>query len=279
MNWSRNEDHIEECFNCGGREFDASSRWTFGDIQLVACRGCNLLHLWPILMHEEGVESLNDGETGRQIDLMEDGDVVAFNHGNGILDLVESFKSGGRILDVGCKFGGLLKAARDRGWDPVGLDVNPAFCEFVSRNGFEIHSTYLENMPESVEPFDVITMSHVLEHIERPDSALKAIRERLNPGGLVYIETPDVSSPIAWAVYRGRWLGVTTPGHVWAYTQRTLTDVISNQGLEVIWSGRWIPYAPTDYPKTLKGQIRRCLFGAINRFGYGDIVGVLARAA
>jgi len=277
MKWHEENDGIKECFNCGSVEFETSRSRAFGATNLVACKRCRLEHLFRVAMHDDGVESLDEDETIRQIELVDERDEVALNHGNGILDLVENYRTDGRVLDVGCKFGDLLEAATRRGWDAVGLDVNDAFCDFVRKKGFEVHNTFLENLGDEVESFDLITLSHVLEHIERPDETLQAIRKRLKPGGMVYIETPDVSSPIAWAVYRERWLGVATPGHVWAFSQSTLTDTIGNQGFDVVWSNRWIPYAASDYPKSLKGQIRRFLFEAINRVGLGDIVGVLAR--
>ena len=273
------DDLIKRCFHCGGEVFSTSGWLAFGSIQLIRCDGCKLLHLYPIQMHDDGVESLGDTETERQMDLADEADDTGINHGNGILDLIEGYKKKGRILDIGCKHGALLEAAQSRDWEPVGLDVNPDFCDVVRNKGFEVYNSFLENLDTRVKPFDVITLSHVLEHIERPDITLQAANERLNPGGLLYIETPDVSSPIAWGIYRGRWLGVTTPGHVWAYTTQTLQKVIAKQRYDIVWSNRWIPYAPHDYPSTVKGQTRRILFTAINKLGYGDIVGVLARKA
>jgi len=113
--------------------------------------------------------------------------------------------------------------------------------------------------------------------------AIKLIRcghcdlTHLYPKGLLFVETPDQSSPIAWGIYRGRWLGVATPGHIWAFTSKTLKNVITSANFNVIWHNRWIPYVPDDYPKTIKGQVRRGLFSIINRLGHGDMVGILAQ--
>lgn len=271
------DDVIRSCFQCGRTHF-TTSRWLrFGSIHLIRCTGCHLLHLYPIRQHAGGYEELDNAETQRQLAFRTEEDTVGFNHGNGILDLVENYTQAGRVLDIGCKLGDFLHAAKLRGWCPLGIDLNEAFCKVARRRGFEVYNDVLERIPPEVAGFDLVVMSHVLEHIERPDLALRSVYERLGPNGLVYVETPDVSSPIAWGVYRERWLGVTTPGHVWVFTSDTLRNVIRNQGFNVVWSNRWIPYAPHDYPGTVKGQIRRMLFSMINRFGYGDIVGVLAQ--
>lgn len=271
------DDVIVRCFNCNQSDFTTSSWLSFGAITLIRCKTCGILHLFPIQMHDDGAESLSVQESRRQMGLAMDDDPTGFNHGNGILDLAENYKKGGRLLDVGCKHGELLMAARTRGWDPVGLDINASFCDVAREKGFEVYNTVVEKLRPDIKKFDLIILSHVLEHIQRPDITLQALREQLDSRGLMYVETPDVSSPIAWGVYRGRWLGVTTPGHVWAFTSKTLQNVISNLGFEVIWTNNWIPYAPHDYPKTLKGQTRRVLFTAINKIGMGDILGVLAR--
>lgn len=271
------DDMIESCFHCGSNRF-TTSRWlAFGSIRLIRCAECNLVHLYPIGQHTSGYEELNDTETQRQLRLYDETDTTGFNHGNGILDLVENYIREGRVLDIGCKLGEFLTACKRRGWHPVGVDLNPAFCKETRARGFEIYDDVLEHIDPGVKDFDLIVMSHVLEHIERPDVTLQSAYRRLKPNGLLYVETPDMSSPIAWGIYRERWLGVATPGHVWAFTSNTLQNVVQHQGFNVIWSNRWIPYARHDYPKTIKGQCRRFLFSLINLCGYGDIVGVLAR--
>lgn len=215
----------------------------------------------------------------RQIGLLNEKDTTSYNHGNGILDLIETHtgKKEGSLLDIGCKFGDLLIAADRRGWNTIGIELNADFCAIARDSGLEVYNDVIERLDIDISGFDIIILSHVLEHIERPDSSLKAIFDRLNPMGILYVETPNQSSPIAWGVYRGRWLGVATPGHIWAFTHQTLKKVVQSTGFEIIWQNRWIPYSTNDYPKTIKGQIRRYLFSFFNWLGQGDIVGIIAQ--
>lgn len=265
------------CFHCGSSRFTLCRWLSFRTFSLIRCQGCDLLHLYPVRYHANGHEQLGEAETRRQLYLLSQHDSAPFNHGNGILDLVENYTRGGRLLDIGCKTGELLKAAQLRGWASFGVDVSPAFCDIVRSQGFDVHCGVIENMDQRISGFDVIVMSHVLEHIQNPRLALQSVYERLKPNGYLYVETPDVSSPIAWGVYCERWLGIATPGHVWAFTSKTLQSVIQGSGLTVVWSNRWIPYARHDYPRTFKGQARFLLFTMLNAFGWGDIVGVLAQ--
>jgi 2-polyprenyl-3-methyl-5-hydroxy-6-metoxy-1,4-benzoquinol methylase len=273
------DDLINECFHCNGKDYKTSRWMTYGTINLIKCKQCDLIHLYPIAHHTSGYEDLAQEETVRQIGLLNEKDTTSYNHGNGILDLIETHtgKKEGSLLDIGCKFGDLLIAADRRGWNTIGIELNADFCAIARDSGLEVYNDVIERLDIDISGFDIIILSHVLEHIERPDSSLKAIFDRLNPMGILYVETPNQSSPIAWGVYRGRWLGVATPGHIWAFTHQTLKKVVQSTGFEIIWQNRWIPYSTNDYPKTIKGQIRRYLFSFFNWLGQGDIVGIIAQ--
>ena len=74
--------------------------------------------------------------------------------------------SPGRLLDVGVGGGEFLRAARQRGWSVVGLDVSTwAATEIRAQHGIEVLTATLEEAPLPRETFDVVHMSHVLEHL------------------------------------------------------------------------------------------------------------------
>lgn len=105
---------------------------------------------------------------------------------------------GGRVLDVGCGTGFLLEAlARDGRWHGVGVDLSPdsvglardrlARLGAADRLDARVGSAY--EPPEG--PFDLVTLTDVLEHLEDPRACLRALRERLAPGGLLVVSTPN----------------------------------------------------------------------------------------
>lgn len=109
-----------------------------------------------------------------------------------IINLIESY--GGqeaRILDVGCGFGRNLKALRAAGFSQVtGVEKNPQIVESVCNEGYVCLE--LEAFAQSVQQFDVILMSHVIEHF-LPEALLEFIDsylDRLVPGGVLVIATP-----------------------------------------------------------------------------------------
>lgn len=97
-----------------------------------------------------------------------------------------------RILDVGCANGGLLKAFRSLGYSNLcGLDPSPVCVANTKDTGIDAFVGILTSIPHNLGIFDVIILSHVLEHILDTDAAIQVIRNALKPDGLCYVETPD----------------------------------------------------------------------------------------
>ena len=97
-----------------------------------------------------------------------------------------------RILDIGCANGGLLKAFQVLGYNNInGVDPSPICVENAKRCGVMASSGNLAEMPPGLSSFDVVCLSHVLEHVLDMDSAVNAIQAVIKPGGICYVETPD----------------------------------------------------------------------------------------
>ena len=104
---------------------------------------------------------------------------------------------GGRVLDVGCGTGFLLEQLAKRGFSGVGIDLSPESIAHTQqrlkalgvddRLRAEVGSAY--EPPEG--PFDLITLTDVLEHLEDPRACLAAVRPQLAEGGLLVINTPN----------------------------------------------------------------------------------------
>ena len=97
-----------------------------------------------------------------------------------------------RILDLGCANGGLLAALKNQGFSNlVGVDPSEA-CAAAARSayGIEAVAASLYALPD-LGLFDIITLSHVLEHLEDLPGAVRNFARLLRPGGMVYIEVPD----------------------------------------------------------------------------------------
>ena len=161
-----------------------------------------------------------------------------------LLDLIEERTGGpGRLLDVGCGRGGLLRAARDRGWRPTGCDVDPETVRRIAeRHDLEIHAGELADLPLADRSFDVVAMNHVLEHLKDPGPAIDRVQSLLRPGGLLFVALPNIeglSSRLKLDLER---MGLRRRGvgahydadhHLLFFTPDTLSRFLAARGFDV----------------------------------------------
>jgi SAM-dependent methyltransferase len=160
------------------------------------------------------------------------------------LDLIEAHRHGrGRFLDVGCNMGMLLRLARSRGWDAVGVEPSPALHRIATeRLGLTVYNCFLEALPGSEEAsFDVVAMSDVFEHVTAPRMLLRTASRFLTPNGLLYIKVPNARWNILKqrvhqlvgnrASSRGVW---DSYEHVVHYTDRTLRAMLEAEGFALV---------------------------------------------
>jgi 2-polyprenyl-3-methyl-5-hydroxy-6-metoxy-1,4-benzoquinol methylase len=107
---------------------------------------------------------------------------------------------GGRVLEVGSGHGLLLYLAlRDlgmteaHGWDLSAVSLQQT-RDALTLLGASDQSHFAIKDMQAIEPgeetFDLIILSHILEHIEDPVSSLKSIRNALNKTGLLFVNVP-----------------------------------------------------------------------------------------
>jgi SAM-dependent methyltransferase len=87
----------------------------------------------------------------------------------------------------------------------------------------------LEVMAQERGVFDVITMSHVIEHVHEPIQVLEACYRLLKPGGQLWIETPNISS-LGRSRFQHNWRGLETPRHLVLFNRRSLHQALQRAG-------------------------------------------------
>jgi len=98
---------------------------------------------------------------------------------------------GGRWLDVGFGDGALLTTADELGYTVTGLDLRAESVARMRAHGYEAHAVDLVSF-SSAEPFDVVSMADVLEHMPFPKEALAKAHRLLVPGGLLFVSMPNM---------------------------------------------------------------------------------------
>lgn len=100
------------------------------------------------------------------------------------------FESPGRVLDVGCGSGSLLKVCQENGWDVHGIDPSDSAVQIAKEKyDLDIHHGYFENF-ESEEKFDCIVFIG-LEHLQNPMGGLEKASKLLKKNGIIFFEGPS----------------------------------------------------------------------------------------
>ena len=144
---------------------------------------------------------------------------------------VEGVVRPGRVVDLGCWTGSFLVAARERGWDPVGIEPSRWASARARERGLDVRTTSLEDHGLPPGWARLVVMCDVLEHLGDPGAALDVAAALLEPGGALFATVPDAGSGLARLLGR-RWWSVL-PMHLQYFTRATLTRLLTAHGFRV----------------------------------------------
>lgn len=96
-----------------------------------------------------------------------------------------------RLLELGCGIGLFLALLTDApNVSTVGIDNSRNSVEIARRSGIDARHMSVDEMIDKGERFDVVVLSHVLEHIPHPLETLLRIKDLLEPGGSIVFSLP-----------------------------------------------------------------------------------------
>jgi 2-polyprenyl-3-methyl-5-hydroxy-6-metoxy-1,4-benzoquinol methylase len=104
------------------------------------------------------------------------------------------------FLDVGCGMGAYLLAAQRLGFDVMGFEPSADHAYVATKHlHLKVASDYFSPQRTGGRTFDLIMLSHVLEHIYQPKQFLHDLISVLKPGGTMIVITPNSDSIVARA--------------------------------------------------------------------------------
>jgi len=139
-----------------------------------------------------------------------------------------------RLLEVGAAAGFLLDEARARGYAAVGLEPNDAMAARARETlGLDVRTGRLGELPLDPAGFDAACAFHVVEHLDAPLGALRALHAALKPGGHLLVEVPNAQSAAARRL-GAAWQPLDLPYHVGHHGPRSLRTLLERAGFEVL---------------------------------------------
>lgn len=94
---------------------------------------------------------------------------------------------------------------------PLAVDFDPVVVNLAKQRGYNIIS--VADFQNYDDKFDVIILSHVIEHMYDPVREVSEILQRLQPDGKLIIEVPNCSSLMA-KILANKWRGLEPPRHI-----------------------------------------------------------------
>jgi 2-polyprenyl-3-methyl-5-hydroxy-6-metoxy-1,4-benzoquinol methylase len=142
------------------------------------------------------------------------------------------------FVDVGCGDGRYLRAMAKRGVPMsscCGIELDEGVVAGLRGEGFAALNARVEDIDAlPVGEADLLTMFHVIEHVDDPGAVVANIARWLSPDGLFALETPNVESLDA-RLFRDRfWGGYHFPRHWNLFRPSTIERLLADHGLEVV---------------------------------------------
>lgn len=102
---------------------------------------------------------------------------------------------GMKLLDVGAGAGFFPYVARSNGFDISGIEPNEGYAEYAGEE-FQLQTKtgFVQDFDFNAGSFDIITINHVLEHLEDPYQTLLRLFSWNKAGGYLNVEVPNIEA-------------------------------------------------------------------------------------
>ncbi|HEU4760474.1 MAG TPA: class I SAM-dependent methyltransferase [Dehalococcoidia bacterium] len=228
---AESESNIVQCNACGLVYFnpqpsaDALARYYTSDSDEAYTRA---LQGWYGQLNPQAISSLT-----HDLNVLEQ---KLFRHSHGGLREADPV----RYLEVGCAFGYQLYCARLKGWETVGIELSRPMAEWAGNElGLNVICGTIEDEANGLPDgrFDLILMSHVIEHVPQPTASVRAAYRLLKPGGVLALYMPNAGGIQARHDF-GTWEWKVFPDHLYYFSPVTLRLLLTKCGFDVeeVWS-------------------------------------------
>jgi 2-polyprenyl-3-methyl-5-hydroxy-6-metoxy-1,4-benzoquinol methylase len=228
----------------------------------VRCRRCNMVYVTPrprdtIRQQENYYEHVGSLSGGCQE--MANKDYRGSRKKKLIAEAgtYRSYYKTGYILDIGCGFGGFLRAASGKGWShPLGIEIAPQAAVYAQRF-FPVKTAELEEDTYEKNLFDVVRLHNVIEHLPSPRKLVEVVYHILRPGGLFVISTVNFDS-FSVTVCGSSWHYFGGDCHINLFTPETLKFLLRGSGFRIIrLETKGIHLTPKNHGHRLSTTIER----------------------
>jgi 2-polyprenyl-3-methyl-5-hydroxy-6-metoxy-1,4-benzoquinol methylase len=146
------------------------------------------------------------------------------------LKLINSFETREKnILDVGAGTGDFLKICKSNSWEVSGIEPSLQARNVAHKKGVNLQESLSEFKNKK---FNIITLWHVLEHVENLSEYISILHNLLADDGRLIIAVPNFKSDDA-NYYKEFWAAFDVPRHLWHFSQTSISKLFSEVNMVV----------------------------------------------
>ena len=189
------------------------------------CTGCGHVYVRPRIKGSDAYRmGLELDRRDYDTELME----VQKFYAAPICHLLRARAPGHRLIDLGFGKGYILQLAKSYGFEVYGTDTSPSQVESLwPQFGDRLHQITMEDSALPWTGFDAVVISHVLEHLEKPDEFLGNVFRAMNPDGVLYVAVPDLES-VQFQLFGKKWDAISPLAHFQYFQESTLTRLLKD---------------------------------------------------
>jgi SAM-dependent methyltransferase len=244
------------CLSCGAiplhplRRYRVQTRagkTLFGASWLRECGSCGLVQALPrpdaaalgAYYSNAYWEGTHEGADLADLSLFPKDNLALFNRGQALADLIAAHAriQPATILDIGAGLGHVLHALSERypAADKVALEASDACQQHLRSLGIHVSGDPIEQfLSGSKGRFDIIVLSHTLEHFLDPRLMLSAIQRNLAPGGLLSLEVPNIPAESKGRVVDHQWVSPYDEPHITFFSTSSLGALMRHVGYTIL---------------------------------------------
>lgn len=142
-------------------------------------------------------------------------------------------------LDFGCGAGGVLKLAQDKARRVFGVELEDEMRNALEKEGIRCYASIKHALKDLNGKTDVISLFHVLEHLENPIDYLQELKDLLSDRGTIIIEVPNADDALL-SLYESESFADFTywESHLYLYNNATFTKLMKCAGLKIQFLGQ-----------------------------------------
>jgi 2-polyprenyl-3-methyl-5-hydroxy-6-metoxy-1,4-benzoquinol methylase len=228
---------------CGGIQ---DRRFRRGDYAYCRCSRCGLLASSPIptaqqiSAHYQAKFVSGNYETARRYE-------AEYCRVHRQIAKFVGAEPGQRVLDVGCFTGGLIEVMASLGVDVCGLELQPEAVAIADKRlPGRVHQADVFGKEFPPGPYDIVTMMGLIEHVLDPMAFLSRAYALLQPGGRLFLQTPDAGSMVA-RLMGSRWPPLAPIEHIHLFSRQALRQSLQEAGFSSIRFKRHVKLLPVAY--------------------------------